>query len=95
MRAVIADRLVVQEIAALIGWLWRFRSMATQIMDSKSDPVFVGSGMPFVGIELRIGESKPGQSRFAYLSPKDARLIAYALLTEATKAEGSGTERTT
>ena len=61
--------------------------MASKITESLNDPVFVGAGMPFVGIELRIGESKPGTSRFVYLSPTDARLVAYALLAEAAKAE--------
>jgi|HubBroStandDraft_6_1064221.scaffolds.fasta_scaffold5522593_1 hypothetical protein len=51
-----------------------------------SDPVFVE---PFTvvetprRIELRIGESKQGKSRYAVLTPREAQKIAIALLMQA------------
>lgn len=58
-----------------------------RITESRNDPVFVD------GLKLRIGEPKRGQSRFVYLSPTEAKLVAYALLTEVAKAERPQSER--
>ena len=60
-----------------------------RVTDGDIDPVFVE---PLRGgrVELRIGESKRGQSRFALLSPAYARLVAYALLSAAERSEQAG-----
>jgi hypothetical protein len=58
-----------------------------KVTDSPFDAVFVvpGKGQ----IELRIGVSEPGKSRFAVLKPREARLVAYALLSGAEQAEAA------
>ena len=49
-----------------------------RIVDKPRDPVIVtGSGER---VELRIGEPKAGETRYALLAPKEARAVAYALL---------------
>ncbi len=70
--------------------------MATRIREHISDPVFVGPCALVERprrIELRIGESRRGESRYAMLSPREAQQIALALLAEAeaslTKSEKS------
>ena len=45
-----------------------------------TDPVFVKHGSRPASVELRIGESMPGKSRFSWLSPSEARKVAIALL---------------
>jgi hypothetical protein len=53
-----------------------------RIIDRRIDPVSVsraGNGK----IELRIGSTGRGQGRIAWLSPSEARQVAYALLGDA------------
>ena len=58
-----------------------------QVTEGDIDPVFVE---PLKSkVELRIGESKRGKSRFALLTPAYARLVAYALLSAAERADSS------
>jgi hypothetical protein len=47
------------------------------------DPVFVGRRASGHKIELRIGESRRGESRIAMLNAREAQKIALALLSEA------------
>ena len=59
-----------------------------RVRNHVSDPVFVG---PCAGkIELRIGESKRGESRIALLTPREAQQIAIALLSQAEDALTKG-----
>ena len=66
--------------------------MAKQITTHKNDPIFVGEGFSLstgkkqARIELRIGESKRGQSRLALLTPREAQQVAIALMKEADSA---------
>lgn len=53
-----------------------------QVTEGVIDPVFVAH-LKSKKVELRIGESKRGRSRFAFLTPAEARIVAYALLTAA------------
>ena len=59
-----------------------------QVREHKSDPIFVEG----VGAEdsrrvlLRIGKAKRGESRYAVLTSKEARLLAFALMAEAERA---------
>jgi len=56
-----------------------------KIIDRAFDPIFVVAH-DADRIELRIGESKPGESRIAMLSTREARLLAFSLLGEVEKA---------
>jgi hypothetical protein len=58
-----------------------------KIIDSQIDPVFVARVIEKV--ELRIGEPKPGESRYALLTPLEAKVLAYALLAEAERVASS------
>ena len=58
-----------------------------QITDSSIDPVFVRHGVGAGKVELRIGKERPGQTRYARLSPREARKVAYALLAASEDAE--------
>ncbi len=55
-----------------------------KVVEHPSDPVFVAGTQRRV--ELRIGDPEPRKSRFTFLSPTDARLVAYALLAELGRA---------
>ena len=57
-----------------------------KIVEHPNHPVFVRR-FAKLSVELGIGESKPGKARYAYLSPADARLVAYALLTAAERID--------
>lgn len=57
-----------------------------QVTEGDIGPVFV-EPLKSGGVELRIGESRRGRSRFALLSPAYARLVAYALLSAAERAD--------
>jgi hypothetical protein len=61
--------------------------MAQQVTKSGFDPVFVGP-VSDGRVELRIGESRQGESRISFLTQADARRVAIALLLEAEKASG-------
>lgn len=52
------------------------------VIERVIDPVFVElrTGKK---LELRIGESKRGESRYALLTASEARIVAYALLSAA------------
>ena len=58
-----------------------------KVVDRPNDPVFVEQHLE--NVALRIGESKPGESRYALLTPVDAKLLAYALLAEAERVANS------
>ena len=47
----------------------------------RTDPIFLESHEPSRQITLRIGESRPGETRIALLDPNEARILAYALLS--------------
>jgi hypothetical protein len=59
-----------------------------QVREHKSDPIFVEGVGPEDRrhVSLRIGKAKRGESRYAVLTPKEARLLALALMTEAERA---------
>jgi len=57
-----------------------------QVTEGDIDPVFV-EPLRSGKVELRIGESRRGKSRFALLTPSYARLVAYALLSAAERAD--------
>lgn len=59
-----------------------------QVTEGDIDPVFV-EPLNAGRVELRIGESRRGRSRFAVLSPAYARLVAYALLSAAERVDSS------
>ena len=58
-----------------------------KVICDPNDPVFVDQVLE--KIELRIGESKPGESRYALLTPVDAKVLAYTLLAEAERVADS------
>ena len=58
-----------------------------KVIDHPNDPVFVGQVLEKV--ELRIGESKPGESRYVWLTPVDAKVLAYTLLAQAERVADS------
>ena len=58
-----------------------------KVVDLPHDPVFVSQ--LFEKVELKIGESDPGKSRYALLTPVEAKVLAYALLAEAERAANS------
>lgn len=58
-----------------------------KVIESQIDPVFIARSMEKV--ELRIGEPKPGESRYALLTPLQAKVLAYALLAEAERVSAS------
>ena len=63
-----------------------------QRIDSKqgSDPVFVTDRHGKTGleaVEVRIGERHPGETRFAHLTPWQARRLAVALIWAASGEE--------
>ncbi len=51
-----------------------------------ADPVAVRQSHRPGKVELRIGRERPGQTRYARLSPSEARRVAYALLAAAEEA---------
>jgi hypothetical protein len=53
-----------------------------KVIEHARDPVFVDATSGRV-IELRIGEPRVGETRYALLSPNEAAVVAYALLTAA------------
>ena len=59
-----------------------------KIIDNGRDSVFIGPRAD--KIELRIGESKRGQSGVSYLAPADAKILAYALLAEVERSTRRG-----
>jgi hypothetical protein len=58
-----------------------------KVADGTLDPVFVDEKGLYGRVELRIGEPKPGETRTSNLSPREARLVAYALLAASERAE--------
>ncbi len=58
-----------------------------KIIDRSQNPIFVNSSSWRNKVVLRIGEPRRGETRFALLSPAEARLVAYALLSEAEREE--------
>jgi hypothetical protein len=54
-----------------------------------SDPVFVTQMETPDRIELRLGEPKPGTTRIAFLTAKQARQVAIALLQVAEAVDAS------
>ncbi len=60
--------------------------MLTDLCDRATDPIFVRpSGKTHV--MLRIGGEGPGEGRYAVLTAREAKLLAYELLATAEKAE--------
>lgn len=54
-----------------------------KVREHASDPVFVSHWLVTETprkIELRIGEEKPGETRYAVLTPREAQKVAIALL---------------
>lgn len=64
-----------------------------KVIDHATDPVFVEDSHPDK-ISLRIGEPKPGETRYALLSTGQARIVAYALLGAAERVELDQERRT-
>ena len=58
-----------------------------KVVDRAHYPVFVSQLLEKV--ELRIGESDPGKSRYALLTPVEVKVLAYALLAEAERVANS------
>ena len=58
-----------------------------KVVDQPNDPVFVSQLLEKV--ELKIGESDPGKSRYALLTPVEVKVLAYALLAEAERVANS------
>ena len=59
------------------------------ITESGSDPVGISLAYSRDKIELRIGKEKPGETRYALLTPVEARKVAYALLSVAEDAKSN------
>jgi len=59
-----------------------------KIIDHPRDPVFVTSKIGRT-IVLRIGERRRGETRLAELTTAQARIVAYALLSEAVRRDDS------
>ena len=61
--------------------------MTSKVIHHPYDPVFVGRSVEMV--ELQIGESERGKSRFALLTAVEARILAYSLFAEAERVPES------
>lgn len=58
-----------------------------KVIERLQDPIFVYASNWGNKVRLRIGEPRRGETRYALLSPAEARLVAYALLSEAEREE--------
>jgi len=58
-----------------------------KIIDDPKDPVFVTASRSGRKVVLRIGERRRGETRIAALTTAQARIVAYALLSESVRKD--------
>jgi hypothetical protein len=62
-------------------------TMIRTVVDGRSHPVFVIAMGDPPHVQLVVGDSKPGDKGHASLTPGQARILAYALLSTAEDVE--------